>query len=79
MEIAKYEDVPMYRKSWFVLVSYLVFAPATVGILLTGDVYSKDKRNEGGTKKWGKANKVVGCIIGIVMVVKIIGSLMGSL
>lgn len=37
----KYDDVPMYRKRWFVFISLLVFLPATILIALTGDLYAK--------------------------------------
>lgn len=36
-----YEKVPVYRKRWFILLSLLVFLPATILIALTGDVYAK--------------------------------------
>lgn len=36
-----YEKVPVYRRRWFILLSLLVFLPATILIALTGDVYAK--------------------------------------
>jgi len=36
-----YEKVPVYRKRWFVLLSLLIFLPATILIALTGDIYAK--------------------------------------
>ncbi|TIH07182.1 hypothetical protein [Pseudomonas leptonychotis] len=36
-----YEKVPAYRKRWFVLLSLLIFLPATILIALTGDIYAK--------------------------------------
>lgn len=36
-----YEKVPVYRKRWFVLLSLLIFIPATILIALTGDIYAK--------------------------------------
>ncbi|HUE92620.1 hypothetical protein [Pseudomonas sp.] len=36
-----YEKVPVYRKRWFVLLTLLIFLPATILIALTGDVYAK--------------------------------------
>ncbi|KFX70099.1 hypothetical protein TMS3_0111415 [Pseudomonas taeanensis MS-3] len=36
-----YEKVPVYRKRWFVLLTLLIFLPATILIALTGDIYAK--------------------------------------
>ena len=36
-----YDQVIWYRKRWFVIATVLVFAPATVLIGLTGDIYAK--------------------------------------
>lgn len=36
-----YEKLPVYRKRWFVLLSLLIFLPATILIALTGDIYAK--------------------------------------
>lgn len=36
-----YEQVPVYRKRWFVLLTLLIFLPATILIALTGDIYAK--------------------------------------
>lgn len=36
-----YDNVPVYRKRWFVFLSLLVFIPATLLIALTGDLYAQ--------------------------------------
>lgn len=36
-----YGKVPVYRKRWFVLLTLLIFLPATILIALTGDIYAK--------------------------------------
>lgn len=36
---ASYDQVPWFRKSWFILVGFLVFAPVTLYSLFTGDIY----------------------------------------
>ncbi|CAE6944098.1 MULTISPECIES: hypothetical protein [Pseudomonas] len=36
-----YENVPVYRKRWFVFLSLLFFIPATLLIALTGDLYAQ--------------------------------------
>lgn len=35
-----YSQLPWYRKRWFVVLMYLLFAPATIAIAATGDVYA---------------------------------------
>lgn len=40
---ASYAQVPWFRKSWFILVGFLVFAPVTLYSLFTGDIYFEKK------------------------------------
>lgn len=40
-----YDQVTWYRKRWFIVISILIFAPATLLISLTGDIYAK--KNDG--------------------------------
>ena len=37
---ADYTQLPWYRKRWFVVLTLLLFAPATVLIAATGDLYA---------------------------------------
>ena len=39
----KWEDIPFYRKRWFMAVLFLFFIPAMIIIDLTGDVYARHK------------------------------------
>lgn len=39
--LISYENVPTYRKRWFVLLTFLLCVPVTIIIALTGDVYAK--------------------------------------
>ena len=34
-----YGQVPWFRKSWFIVIGFLVFAPATLYSLFSGDIY----------------------------------------
>jgi hypothetical protein len=36
-----YENLPMYRKRWFIFLTLIIFLPATILIALTGDIYAK--------------------------------------
>lgn len=51
-----YDEVPYYRKQWFFWVWWFLFAPVAIGVLLTGDVYY---RNKGQVRNFGLPNRVV--------------------
>ena len=36
-----YDEIPWYRKRWFLLVCLLVFAPGVIIVALTGEIYFK--------------------------------------
>ncbi|WP_347906015.1 hypothetical protein [Pseudomonas purpurea] len=36
-----YDQLPWYRKRWFVLITLLLFPPAAITIALTGKVYAQ--------------------------------------
>ncbi|XZG71561.1 hypothetical protein ACTSKR_06805 [Chitinibacteraceae bacterium HSL-7] len=38
-----YSAVPWYRRRWFVVLTILLFVPATIGIALSGPVYAQRK------------------------------------
>lgn len=40
-EGVSYDDVPLFRKRWFLVITMLFFVPATLLIVVTGDVYMK--------------------------------------
>jgi hypothetical protein len=52
-----YDQVPWYRKNWFTVLSILLFPPAILIQLVTGDVYYVQK---GELKTYGMISK---CII----------------
>ena len=59
-----YEMVPWHHKNWFAIVSGLIFAPALLLVLLTGDVYYTRKSE---LKKYSKVTKNVLIVIAGVM------------
>lgn len=73
-EIRNYEDVPWFRKYWFVLTMLLLFIPGMVLIAATGDYYQKPNgkmRKQSNARVWrstdsGRATLVV---TGLVLLV----------
>lgn len=57
---SSYSEVPWFRKSWFILVGFLVFAPATLYSLFTGDVYYE---KNGQLVTYSKVVKIVTIIL----------------
>ena len=53
---ATYDQVPTLRKQWFFWLSYFVFQPLAIGILVTGDVYYP---KNGEVHSFGIANRIV--------------------
>jgi hypothetical protein len=58
-----YDDVPWYRKRWFVVVSFLVFMPATIAIALTGEVYAK---RDDGVYRYSKKQRNVIAVVAVL-------------
>lgn len=53
---SSYDQVPIYRRQWFFWITYLLFAPAALAILLFGDIYYERK---GRIVGFGIANRLV--------------------
>ena len=60
---ADYASLPWYRKRWFLVLTLLLFCPATIGIASTGDIYA---RRKDGVYKYGPSGKraliIVACM-----------------
>ena len=68
MGYAHYEDVPWYRREpgAVVMLLALVFAPVTIAlcvIALTGDVYKKERDENGKLQVWGAGNKAAAVLL----------------
>lgn len=63
-----YDQVPWYRKEWFAWLSFILFTPALIGVLLTGDSYYTRK---GQLKTVSKGMKIFFIIWSIGWLIKI--------
>ncbi len=72
MPYATYDQVPSFRRQGFFWLTWILFAPIAIGILLTGDVYYRKK---GEVRRFGMANRIVAGLIGLLWLVAIIQAL----
>jgi hypothetical protein len=71
---ASYQDVPWFRKSWFILVGFLIFAPSTLYSLFTGDIYYQKK---GQLVTYSKGVKIVTIVLCLMASIYWVGVLFG--
>lgn len=71
---SSYAEVPWFRKSWFILAGFLVFAPATLYSLFTGDVYYE---KNGQLVTYSKAVKIVTIVLCLMSSVWLVGKILG--
>lgn len=71
---SSYSEVPWFRKSWFIVVGFLVFAPATLYSLFTGDVYYE---KNGQLATYSKTNKIVTIALCSMMSLWVAGKIFG--
>lgn len=60
-----YNDVPWHRKNWFAIVCALLFTPALLFVLFTGDVYYQRK---GQLKTYPKGVKIFLIVWSVVII-----------
>lgn len=53
--VMSYSDVPKYRRNWFAILTFFVFPPGLLYLVLSGDVYYERK---GELKKYSKGAKI---------------------
>ena len=58
----KYDQISFYRKRWFIVLSLIFFAPLSIPIMLTGDVFAK---RQGGVYRFGSFQKVILLLIAV--------------
>ena len=63
-EAYTYSELPFFRKRWFIVLTLLLFAPATVIIAGTGDIYAlRDGRVSMYSPSAKKSLIIVACIL----------------
>jgi hypothetical protein len=70
---SSYAEVPWFRKSWFIVVGFLVFAPVTLYSLFTGDVYYEKK---GELVTYSKIVKIVTIVLCSMSSIFVIGKIL---
>jgi hypothetical protein len=71
---SSYQAVPWFRKSWFILVGFLIFAPVTLYSLFTGEIYYEKK---GQLVTYSKPVKIITIILCVMTSVWWMGKLFG--
>src|ERR1035437_8989614 len=71
IDYTSYDMVPWHHKNWFAIVTALIFAPALLVILLTGDVYYTKKSE---LKKYSKGAKIALIIWSILATLQLVSS-----
>ena len=66
---ASYDQVPTLRKQWVFWISWYIFFPIAVLILITGDVYY---RKGGKVRAFGMANRIVAGLLALFCIYEII-------
>lgn len=79
MQYKDYSEVPWFRKNWFIILLWLVFWPACLVLLWTGDVYYIKKGfmpggGSGELKTYGKSAKIIMSIIAILVTLRAFGA-----
>jgi hypothetical protein len=64
-----YDEVPWFRQRWFAVVCVLLFAPALLFLLSTGDIYVEDK---GRVRPIGKPAKYLLMGVGALAIARVI-------
>ena len=82
-----YSQVPWYRRSsinsLFILINVISFGwiPGILAVCLlvvTGDIYSKSRDDQGNLKRWGKGNKIAAFILLLFYLIFFIRGLSGA-
>jgi hypothetical protein len=69
MTYTSYADVPWFRRRWFAVVCFLVFSPALLFLLATGDIY---REQNGQVCPIGKTAKYVLMGFGALAIVRVL-------
>lgn len=72
---SSYDQVPWFRKSWFIVVGFIIFAPATLYSLFSGDIYYL---KNGNLLTYSKVNKIASIVLCSMMSLFLVGQILGS-
>lgn len=72
---SSYSQVPWFRKSWFIVVGFLVFAPITLYSLFSGNIYYEKK---GQLVTYSKIVKIITIILCLMSSVWWVGKMLGA-
>lgn len=61
---SSYSEVPWYRKSWFIIIAFLLFAPATLYSVFSGEIYYQ---KNGEMVTYSKPVKIATIILCVLM------------
>ncbi len=73
--ITEYSQVPWFRRNGFVILAWLLFRPAAVAILWTGEAYYMRK---GQLRTYGKVAKVILSVLALGYTVQLVDALGGG-
>lgn len=71
---SSYAEVPWFRKNWFILLGFLIFAPATLYSLFTGDIFYE---KNGQLVTYSKTARTVAIVVCSGMSLRLIGTIFG--
>ncbi len=72
---ASYDQVPWFRKSWFIILGILVFAPVTLYSLFSSDIYYL---KNGQLVTYSKNAKIASIVIALMMTLSAVGKILSS-
>lgn len=64
----EYNQVPFFRKMWFAIASLLIFTPALLAVLLTGNLYKFDREQNKVVESTPKMKQYLYIAIGVIFI-----------
>lgn len=72
---SSYDQVPWFRKNWFIVLGILAFAPVTLYSLFSGDIYYV---KNGQLVTYSKNVKIASIVIALMMTLSAVGKILSS-
>lgn len=64
---SSYDQVPVYRRQWFFWISYILFNPVALILLVFGDIYYQ---RDGEVRSFGTANRLFAAGVSVYVITK---------